>query len=146
MSQRKCPHCGEYVQKNSVTCPKCFREIPREQERSPEYVINDEKKDKKRKAPKTAVLLSVLPPFIGLLGLGMIYIDRKNREGYWFLVAGLLLFLPMLALIYMMRSTGILSTFLLAIVFVIVALIYISAALAALFQTAFGSVFKILRF
>jgi len=146
MSQRKCPHCGEFVQKNSITCQKCFREIPREEPKTPEYVIKEDKKERPGKPPAAAVLLALIPPFIGLLGLGMIYMDHKDRKGYWFLLIGLLLFLPLMALIFMMTHSGFLSAILLSVVFVILFLIYASAAAAAFLETLFGSVFKILRF
>ncbi|MCL2295771.1 MAG: zinc ribbon domain-containing protein [Methanomassiliicoccaceae archaeon] len=143
MKQKKCPHCGEYVQENSLTCPKCFGEIPRSPQ---EYVVKEDKKERSGKVPSAAVLLSVIPPFFGLLGLGLIYLHPKNSKGYWFLAAGLLLFLTSLALFYMIRHSGIFSAVFLFGAFVIIALIYVSAAVAALLETVFGSVLKFLKF
>ena len=145
MKQRKCPYCGEYVQENSLTCPKCFREIPRESTESTEYVINEDKRKRSGGVPTIAVILAIIPPFAGLLGLGMIYLDPKKSKGYWFLVAGLLLFLASLALFYMVRHSGFFSAVLLLVALVIIVLIYISAAVGALLETIFGSALRFLR-
>jgi len=146
MKQKKCPHCGEYVQKNSRTCPKCFREIPQDYSERKECTVNENKKERHGKVPTTAVLLSIIPPFVGLLGLGMIYLHPKSTKGYWFLLAGLLMFLCSLALFYMIRHSGFFSAVLLFPAFVIILIIYISAAVAALIETTFGSALKFLRF
>ena len=143
MSQKKCPHCGEYVQKNDLTCPKCFREIPRET--PAEYKPKKEKKAG-NKRHDLIILLSIFPPFFGLLGLGLIYKDPKDKGGYWFLLIGLLIFLPSLWLLFTMLRSGSFSAILLFIALVILTMIYISAAVAALLEALFGSVFKILRF
>jgi len=144
MKQKKCPHCGEYVQKNSLTCPKCFREIPRES--SPECTVDKSKKERSEKNRSAALLLAVIPPFAGLLGLGMIYLYPKSSKGYWFLLAGILLFLCSLALFHMIRHSGLFSAVLLFPAFVIILIIYISAAAAALIETLFGSVLRFLKF
>jgi len=146
MSQKKCPYCGEFIQNNDLKCPKCFKEIPREKAVDTEYLIREEKKEKPKKASSSVVLLATIPAFFGLLGLGLMYSDHKNRSGYWFLVAGLVLFLPMLALLYMITHSGFLSAILLLVALVLLSIIYISAAVAALLETLFGSVFKVLRF
>jgi len=146
MSQKKCPHCGEYVHNNSINCPKCFKEIPRNRSITPEYVIKEDKKERQRKAPAAAVLLALIPPFFGLLGLGIIFMDHKDRKGYWFLLIGLVLFLPLTALFFLMLRSGFISAILLFIVFLVIFLIYVSAAVAAFIETLFGSVFRILRF
>jgi hypothetical protein len=146
MSQRKCPHCGEYIQRNSLTCPRCFREIPREMPAERQEQRSDDKKKGFGKVPAAAVFLSVFPAFVGLLGLGMIYLDHKDRKGYWFLAAGLLLFLPFLLLFFLMINSGLFSAILLFLALTILLLIYISAAIAAFIETVFGSVFKIIRF
>ncbi|MCL2032615.1 MAG: hypothetical protein FWG96_05050 [Methanomassiliicoccaceae archaeon] len=147
MSQKKCPRCGEYVQKNSLTCPRCYAEIPREPPaESPERVANGKKKRVPGDIPAAAVLLAVIPPFFGLLGLGIIYLHPRDSKGYWFLAAGLLLFLSVMALFFLMRNSGFLSALFLLVALVILLIVYISGAAAALLETLFGSVFKILRF
>jgi Membrane-bound serine protease (ClpP class) len=144
MNQKKCPNCGEYVPTNSLTCPKCFTSIPRE---TPVKKEDTAKENVPRNKNGTvALLLAVIPAFVGLLGLGRIYLEPKERKGYWFLVAGLLLFLPFLALFFTMLNSGFIVAILLFVVTIIVLLVYISAAIASILDTLFGSVFKILRF
>jgi len=144
MNQKRCPNCGEYVPTNSLTCPKCFTSIPRETPVKRE-------KDTKRDVPQdkngtVALLLAVVPAFVGLLGLGKIYLEPEERRGYWFLVAGLLLFLPFLALFFATLNSDFISAILLFIITIIVLLVYISAAIASILDTLFGSIFKILKF
>ncbi|MCL1979196.1 MAG: hypothetical protein FWG60_03460 [Methanomassiliicoccaceae archaeon] len=147
MTQKKCPYCGEYVQKNNLTCPRCFREIPREPTPNVrERTADGNKKGLFGKIPAAAVFLAVFPAFIGLLGLGLIYLHPKDKKGYWFLVAGLVLFWGFLALFLKMLNSGFLSAILLFVVLVIFLLIYISAAIGAFIETTFGSIFKVLRF
>jgi len=144
MKQNRCPYCGEYVQKNNLTCPKCFKEIPREPSKISENVAKEGKK-RSGNVPIVALLLAAVPAFVGLLGLGMIYLHPKDSKGYWFLLAGLLLFLSSMSLLYIMRHSGILSAILLLAAIVILTIIYISAAIAAFLETLFGSAFKFLR-
>jgi hypothetical protein len=92
------------------------------------------------------VLLALIPPFVGLLGLGLIYLHPKERKGYWFLAAGLLMFLPILALFFLMRESGFFSAVLLFLLLIVILLIYISAAAAALIETILGPVLRIVRF
>lgn len=145
--QRTCPNCGEYVQSDNLTCPKCFKEIPRDPPRETSGSVRvNSKRNVKDKNSNIAAFLAILPPFIGLLGLGMIYQEPKNSQGYWFLLAGLLIFIPFLGVFFLMLNSGILSAALLFIVSVILLLIYISAAVAAFIETVFGSVLSVLRF
>lgn len=146
MKQKKCPYCGEYVQKNGLTCPKCFREIPRGPSDVSENVSKKDRKGRSGGIPTIAVLLAAIPPFVGLLGLGMIYLEPKNSKGYWFFIIGLLLFLSFLALLYIMRHSGFFSAIMLLAALVILVLIYISAAIAAFLETLFGSALKVLKF
>lgn len=145
MNQKRCPHCGEYVQNSSLTCPKCFREIPRGSV-STERAAKEDKKGKQRKVSSAAVLLSVIPPFAGLLGLGIIYSDPRSRTGYGFLAAGLLLFICALALFFVIRNSGFFSAVLSFAALAVVLVLYVLAALAALIETLFGSVLKALGF
>ena len=88
---RRCPYCGELVPSNSITCPKCYKKIPKEPEparREPE----PEQRDKRGYSRKLAILLSIIPAFLGLLGLGLIYVNPRRKRGYVALVLGLLFF------------------------------------------------------
>jgi hypothetical protein len=145
MNPRRCPHCGEYLQSNSLTCPRCFKEIPRvPNAASPERVNIDEKK-KSGKVPGAALLLAVIPPFFGLLGLGLIYLHPKDRKGYLALILGLLLFLPSIAMFIMMRNSGFFSAVLLFFSLVALLIFYVIGALVILLETISGSFFKMLR-
>ncbi|MDR1954781.1 MAG: hypothetical protein LBP82_02365 [Candidatus Methanoplasma sp.] len=146
MRQKKCPHCGEYIQNSSLTCPKCFKEVPQEQfvERSEQEFGGDKKKGR-RMLSDLAVLLAIFPPFIGLLGLGMMYLYPKSGKGYCFLAAGLLLSLSVLGLVFMsFRADSFLAAILFIALAIIALLVYISAAVAAFLETMFDSVFKVL--
>ena len=145
MKQNKCPYCGEYVQKNSLTCPKCFREIPREPADVGEYTFNEDNRKRTGKVSGLPLLLSIFPPFVGLLGLGMIYLHPKSSKGYWFFVAGILLFAASLTLFYIIRHSGFFSAILLFVALIIILLMYISAAIGAFLETVFGSALKFLK-
>lgn len=98
MSDRYCPFCGEMVPSTSVTCPKCYRKIPVDRPA-------EEKKNRGlkhdtpvgEKAPRTynrkvALILAVIPGFLGFLGIGQIYRNPKKTGGYFLLLFGLLVF------------------------------------------------------
>jgi ribosomal protein L32 len=146
MNQKKCPHCGEYIRSNDLTCPKCFKAVPREPPAEvPQRKKEDPHKGRFGKASSTAVLLSILPPFIGLLGLGFIYLHPKERKGYYFLGSGLILFLPMVALFFLIVGSGFWSAMLLFIAFIVILLIYLLVAIGALIETIFGPILRMLR-
>jgi len=86
---RYCPKCGEPVPSFSLTCPKCYAKIPQEPAARPQ---EDSQKTEK-KGSQASLLLSVIPGFFGLLGLGHIYRDYKDGKGYFFLIVGLILFI-----------------------------------------------------
>lgn len=92
MADRRCPYCGELVPSNSVTCPKCYKKIPTE----PEPVRRERRSSEGggRTPNRTvALLLAIIPGFFGLLGLGLIYRNPRQKRGYLALVLGLLVFL-----------------------------------------------------
>ena len=74
---------------NCITCPKCYTKIPAE----PVSAEEIKQSEPKKKSHSTRILLTVIPGFFGLLGLGILYDDTKNMLGYKFLIAGLLLFI-----------------------------------------------------
>ena len=142
MNEKRCPNCKELVSSNSLTCPKCFAQIPRDAVSD----INAEQKkkdEKKNKNMRIVMVLATIPALFGLLGLGRIYLDPKDSKGYWFLVAGLVLFLPLIALLFSIFDSGLLTALLFLVALVILSLVYISAAIAIFFDTVFGSVFRI---
>ena len=107
---RRCPYCGEYVPSNSLNCPKCYKSIPRE-----EYKIKEDIKKgpiPNDRAPSVQVfnrrivkLLALIPAAIGLMGLGQIY-EREYSKGVKFLIAGIIMFASIVALIVNFDSFG----------------------------------------
>ena len=88
---RRCPYCGELVPSNSITCPKCYKKIPKEPEPA-RRESKPEQREKKGYSRKLAILLSIIPAFVGLLGLGLIYVNPRRKRGYIAFALGLLFF------------------------------------------------------
>ena len=92
MADRLCPYCGELVPSTSITCPKCYKKIPAE----PEPVRRESDRPKNESGRRynrtVAILLSLIPGLFGLLGLGLIYRNPRQKRGYIALVLGLLFF------------------------------------------------------
>jgi energy-converting hydrogenase Eha subunit A len=143
MSGRKCPRCGERLDGNSLTCPKCYAEVSRE---TPVQRDEDRSGQPRNKVSAAVVLLAIIPAFFGILGLGQIYRDHRERKGYYFLIAGLVIFIPLAALFVIMLNSGLLSAIFLFLADVLLFILYLSAALAALLDALFGSVFRVLKF
>ncbi len=96
---RYCPKCGEPVPSNSLTCPKCYTKIPPE----PVKVTNDSGSSGTAKKPDKGLrlLLTIIPGFFGILGLGQIYRDYTSIKGYIFLLVGMALFFGGNALLFL---------------------------------------------
>ncbi len=94
MVDRNCPNCGELVLSSSIICPKCFRKIPVEPELDrKERVRKRGGQDVGRKYnSKIALILSIVPALVGLLGLGLIYRNPHQKRGYIAFVIGILFF------------------------------------------------------
>ncbi len=88
---KRCRHCMSPVPDNSITCPKCYREIPR----APPAA----KKDAPVRDPKIGMILALFPGIIGLWGVGHIYMGLTER-GIYLMAIGLLLTSIMVALAY----------------------------------------------
>ena len=92
---RKCPYCGEEVPTFSVTCPKCYNEIPREEEKAQQsrgYSVPNDRVPATRTYSKTLILiLAIVPALFGIMGLGQIY-QGRTEKGVKFLIVGLLSF------------------------------------------------------
>ena len=90
---RKCPYCGEEVPTFSVTCPKCYNEIPREEEKAQQsrgYSVPNDRVPATRTYSKT-LILAIVPALFGIMGLGQIY-QGRTEKGVKFLIVGLLSF------------------------------------------------------
>lgn len=92
MADRRCPYCGELVPSNSVTCPKCFKKIPVEPQRVEREQRSSDPARKRDRSRTIALLLTLIPGLIGLLGLGLIFKYPRKKRGYVALVLGLLVF------------------------------------------------------
>ncbi len=93
MADRRCPNCGERVPSNSITCPKCFKKIPNDPEPVRESNGSGSSSRTGKDRSRTVMLiLSIVPAFVGLLGLGLIYKYPTRKRGYIALLLGLLVF------------------------------------------------------
>ncbi|MCQ2070082.1 MAG: hypothetical protein MJZ68_03015 [archaeon] len=147
---RYCPNCGATVPPNSLTCPQCYTEIARdmtvnerdryEQRSNTTRETYREQISKRNKSPTIAMVLAVVPAFLGFLGLGQIYRDPRDQTGYYFLAGGLATFLIMVALIVLGGFGGILGTILVAIPTIIFGLIYFLIAIVSIVDAYFGSI------
>jgi hypothetical protein len=156
---RFCPYCGVAVPSNCVTCPKCFKNLPREDgtENSSqnEFIdgkitrekteVHDEGVKIVKKNRKLMLILAIIPAFFGVLGLAQIYREYRNHLGYFFLIVGLILFIPSVFLIMGVWTTGVFIGIFRIVAYIILTLLYLSAALASVLDAAFGSVFKIIK-
>lgn len=107
---RKCPYCGEAVPSYSLNCPKCYKSIPREEFKVEEdirkdTIPNDRVPSVQVFNRRTVMFLALIPAAIGLMGLGQIY-EREYNKGVKFLIAGIILFGSIVALITNFDSFG----------------------------------------
>jgi hypothetical protein len=96
---RYCPKCGEPVPSNCITCPKCYTKIPPEPVKATDDNATNQSGKKSDKSLR--LLLTIIPGFFGVLGLGQIYRDYTSPKGYIFLIVGLALFLGGNALLFL---------------------------------------------
>lgn len=98
MAERRCPNCGELVPNNSITCPKCFKKIPNNPQPSENSGSGSPKgRTRTGRSRKLMMFLTIVPAFVGLLGLGLIYKDPKRKRRYIALGLGLLIFVGAVA-------------------------------------------------
>ncbi len=146
MDQNKCPYCGVLIPTNSLTCPKCFKNIPREDtSKKEEYIIHDEPKSSQTKSKKNdfTLFLAIIPAFVGILGLNQIIHDPKDSKGYMYLIIGLILFITSVVLFVNIWHNGIWSAFFMTIAWIMISFIYIIAAIGVLIDAIMGSVLRI---
>ena len=106
---RKCPYCGEAVPSYSVNCPKCYRDIPREEFKVEEDIrkgVPDDRVPSVRTINmKVVILLALIPAAMGLMGMGQMY-EREYSKGFFFLVPGFLMFIALVFLFTNFSSFG----------------------------------------
>jgi len=141
---RRCPHCGETVPSYSLTCPRCYRDIPREDVSRETFREEGGRCGIPRDKSRTlTMILAAFLPLVGINGLCQIYRDHREAKGWFFLAAGLLLFWGLVFLIRVVTGSGWLGATLAFIAALIVGLMYISLYLAQLADAFFGSVFGV---
>ena len=136
--RRRCPNCGAVVPENSLTCPQCYAEVDRVLPDDPKKTAQEEFREhieRRNKKMPISLALAVIPAFIGLLGLGLIYQDRRDPRGFRYLGTGLVLFLLPILMILVL---GLFSLLLIIPIFFLL-LMYVLTALASIAETYFGS-------
>ena len=145
--RRKCPKCGAVVPDNSLTCPQCYTEVPRDLvETEPLHDRNEfrEQIERRKKNMKISLALAVIPAFFGILGIGLIYQDSRDYRGWKFLAVGAVLYiLPVITL--MIGFTTLIGAVLLLLPVFFALLLYAGAALVSIAETYFGSFRLIFR-
>jgi hypothetical protein len=156
---RFCPYCGVAVPSDCETCPKCFKKLPSEghqtrQEDFQDGNVTRERTEPKKEAPRLGadksrtvmLLLSVVPAFFGILGLAQLFRDFRDRSGYVFLVVGLVFFIPSVIIITGVWDNGAFVGIFRILSYLLLTVIYLSAALASVLDALYGSVFKVFKF
>ncbi len=137
--KRRCPNCGAVVPENSLTCPQCFAEVDRELPGDPKKSTREQFREhieRREKSMTLSMILAVIPAFVGLLGLGLIYQDFRDPRGVRYLGTGIVLFLIPVCMILFL---GLFSLLLIIPIFFLL-LLYVLTALASIAETYFGSI------
>lgn len=125
MNDRRCPYCNEYVPSTSITCPKCYKQIPLDKDPvRNESIYNTDgsihREPRQRTVNnRTAMLLALIPGLFGLLGLGLLYRDPRNPRGWGLLALGLALFCTINAMLFLTLGLSLLLVMPLAIIYVL---------------------------
>ena len=147
---RYCPNCRAVVPENSLNCPQCFAEIPRDgfisdREQmgyTPSRDEYEENLEKRHKSSVVVLLLAIIPAFFGILGMGQIYRDRRDKVGWYFFVGGLILVMLAATLLTVGFAGGLLGTIILAIPAVICIVVYVLAAIVSVVDAMTGSLIR----
>ena len=140
--KRRCPKCGAVVPDNSLTCPQCYTEVPRDlTEQEPVRDRNEFRKqiERRKKDMRISLVLAIIPAFFGILGLGLIYQDSRDFRGWRYLAIGAVLYLLPVAAIVVIGFADVLAAVLLIIPLFFVLLLYAGIALVSIAETYFGS-------
>ena len=106
----RCPYCGERVPSYSLNCPRCFRPIPREEDKKKGNTAWEGVPDSRAPAVQTynkyiVMFLAFIPSLFGLMGLAQMY-QRHFEKGFKFLAVGLVLFIIIVACSYAIFNGG----------------------------------------
>lgn len=141
---RRCPGCGAEVPPESLNCPNCYTDIPRDtgayrngrQERSQ----TRERIAKKNKSRLLSLILATVPVLVGLLGLARIYRDCRDTGGWCMLGFGFLVYLLLLGIVFTIVAGGFLGI-LLIIPTLLVGLFYLFLAFVNFVTAWTGSLY-----
>ncbi len=96
---------------NSLTCPKCFRTIPRDVDpgkNDDTYSVPDDRALSTERYNKIIIgILAFIPSLFGIMGMAQMY-ERKYVLGAKFLIGGLVLFLLLFGAGVMFSKGGVL--------------------------------------
>ncbi len=154
-----CPHCGVAVPSDCRTCPRCFRGIdPGAQRRrgadGAEYTIIETeprgertrrerpRRERRPLSSRAVMLLATLPALFGCLGLGQIARSPREAGGYYFLLVGLILFIPSVLLVTDTWAGGITTGLLRVAAFILLISAYLLTAFFSVVDLLFGTVFR----
>jgi len=128
-----CPKCGEPVPSSAKQCPKCYAKITDDVK---EVRFRDDPEVKKERSDRIAMALAIIPGFLGILGLGLVYKDRSNQRWMYYLGLGLAFFL--MGNFLLLTPTGILVGILKTIIGLGIMLIYLLIFIVSVLDTASG--------
>lgn len=149
---RKCPYCGEPIPSFSLNCPKCYRNVPREEMKEEEDIKGKRSSIPDDKAPsivtfnkKIVLLLALVPAAFGIMGMAQMY-ERNYKRGLTFLCIGLPLFIALVLLISNVNAMGtgwtILSVGCILICLIFFIITYIIQVFDALVRSLFPATFR----
>jgi len=95
---RRCPYCGKFVSGNSLNCPSCFKDIPRNVEKTEERGQVHKESERNR---TLVIILALLFGAFGFMGLGHIYVG-EHKKGLLFLFISL----PMMIILALLFSSA----------------------------------------
>ena len=124
--ERRCPHCGEYVSGNNLNCPSCFKDIPRNIERTEHTDTNDGRKGNASNSGSKrsfVIILALLFGAFGFMGLGHLYIG-EHKKGALFLIISLPMMIIIALLVTNIGNTGLGGTILILGALLITGLMY----------------------
>ncbi len=143
---RRCPNCGAVVLPESLNCPHCYHDVPRTisdtgtDYHNRTYSQYEEQLSKRHKSRTISLILAIIPAFFGLLGLAQIYQDYRDPLGWKVLGGGLILYILLVGMMFLVIGTGGLGVLLLTIPIIVVGILYLLLALFAFLLTNSGVV------
>ena len=128
-----CPKCGEPVPSSATECPKCYAKIT---ESAPE--VHEFKDTSKKRISTHSIMmaLAILPGFLGILGLGLVYKDRSNKRWMLYLAVGMFFFI--IGNILLIFPAGLIGTIIKTILGIAFMLAYLITFIVSVLDTLSG--------